>query len=925
MGVGDRRGRRAGRRAREAAGERSREIYLDDEATIARLDAFRQEHVARLDPRGRAAGADDEALAGAKAVAWMAYGIHGDELSSVDAAAAVAYRLIAGSDAGSRALREGLVILIDPMENPDGRDRYLAQISSFAHTTPNPSLDDMSHQSVWPWGRGNHYLFDLNRDFFSMVHPESRRSTVIASWDPQLAVDSHEMGADSTYLFTPPRHPFNPHLPPEELENWNRFAADQAQALDARGYSYFTREWNEEFFPGYGSSWPAYRGAVGILYEMSRTSGQVVRKRSGEYRTYPEAVEHHTTSSIANLTTLSSNRAMLLDKFIDQRRAAIDSAGGDDVAAWLLPRKRRPGRTDALVQLLRDQGIEVQRWSGSNPAVGGLRDARTGKSADSTALGDDVWAVPVAQPAARQVRVLLDPHVPMDAGFLREEREYIEKGRGSRLYETTAWSLILAFDVEAYWTTERPKGGSWSDAPIDEADGVVDAPAGTLAWILDGSADPAMPALGDLFAGDLSVRVLDRPLTVDGQSFQRGDIVIPVEGNPEDTAARLEAVARERGVAFRATRTGLAESGPDLGGSHFLPLIEPRVGVWTGYPVSPTGYGAIWHMLDEKLQYRFSGLPLDRFRQTDLRRYNVLVFPPASGGASVYQAMLGDAGIEALKSWVRSGGTAIGVGSGAQFLADKEIDLTQARLRSQALELYPPMVLGPSADQIESAGPFRAVGLLPVQDGSSNGESKDTKSKGAKGKSDKPAVSSPYDVAPLLGDGARPFAEGVAQGTPVEGDPVELETWLRPLLPPGQLKATPADLSRADRRLRGFGPQGAFVRVDLDPEAWLTWGMDAEVAALLRAGDTLVATPPVQVAARFAELDRLHLGGLLWPEAGARIARTAYATRESVGRGQIVLFLDEPGFRGWTRGTERLLQNALLFGPGLGTRWSAPW
>ena len=92
-------------------------------------------------------------------------------------------------------------------------------------------------------------------------------------------VDSHEMGSHDTYLFSPPRHPFNPHLPQYEWKWADRFADDQAQGLDRRGYSYYTREWNEEFFPGYGSSWASYRGAIGILYEMSGTEGTLVRQR----------------------------------------------------------------------------------------------------------------------------------------------------------------------------------------------------------------------------------------------------------------------------------------------------------------------------------------------------------------------------------------------------------------------------------------------------------------------------------------------------------------------------------------------------------------------------------------------------------------------------------------------------------------------
>ena len=113
--------------------------------------------------------------------------------------------------------------------------------------------------------------------------------------------------------------------------------------------------------------------------------------------------------------------------------------------------------------------------------------------------------------------------------------------------------------------------------------------------------------------------------------------------------------------------------------------------------------------------------------------------------------------------------------------------------------------------------------------------------------------------------------------------------------------------------------------MELDHEAWLTWGVDDELPALIRSRSALVAEPPVQVAARFADLERLHLGGLLWPEAAGRLAHTAYATREARGRGQVILFLDEPEFRGWTLATRRLLANGILYGPGLGTRWSTPW
>ncbi len=899
-------------------------LAISDEETISRLDEFREGHASRTDPRGRRAQMDEALLQGAKAVAWIAYGIHGDELSSSDASAALAYWLVAGEDDLARRMRDELVILIDPDENPDGRERFLAQTTAFAHSRPNPDVEDLSHTTVWPWGRGNHYLFDLNRDWFSMVHPESKRSTVIASWNPQLMVDSHEMGSHDTYLFSPPRHPFNPHMPPSQHTWMHVFGEDQAKALDKRGYEYYTGEWNEEFFPGYGSSWSSYIGALGILYEMSETSGTLVRRREGTVRTYAEAVEHQVASSVANITTLADNRVQILKDFVADRRKAIENARKGPLGAWILPEGRNPERTIKLVELLRQQGIEVYRSTTSPPAVSGLRDIMAGSKVSNKKLSGTIWLVPLEQPAARLIRVILDPHVPMEAGFLREEREYLERGKGTRLYETTAWSLLLAYGMEAYWAPAVKLDDSWRNEPVSHTHGSVETGTNTLSYLVEGASDYVAPVLADMLQRGVHVKVAEKPFTVGGRSYGSGSLLIKREGNVEDLEQQLVEMAERWNVEVHSTSTAKAEKGPDLGGDHFQSLIAPRVGIWTGTPVSPSAYGVLWYLMDEVLGLRFSALDISMFTLKDLSRYNVLIFPPVYGGASVYKRAIGESGLEKLKQWIEAGGTAIGIRGGAEFLADVDNKLTHTRLRRQVLENYPPVVLGPGPAEAQKAGPFRAIGIR-AEDGGEGSPGKDMKD--AKGESALPEFKgvSPYDVAPIIGPGARPFAEGYDLGTSVEMKPVDLAVWLKPYLSPGKSKPEKEDLEKADDRLRRFSPHGVYLRIELDPDKWLTWGLPREMPALIYNSDALVAEPPVDVAAQFADIDNLHLGGLLWPEAAARIAHTAYVTREGVGRGQVILFLSDPEIRGWTLATRRLLLNAILLGPGLGTRWSTPW
>lgn len=893
-------------------------LAVSDEATIARLEDFRREHLARLDPRGPAVG-----LAEAKAVAFLAYGIHGDELSSTDAACALAWWLVAGTDSRAEALRRDLVLLVDPCENPDGRARYLAQVGSFAHAVANPDQDDLSHTGVWPWGRGNHYLFDLNRDWIPMRLPESARAREVARWLPQLLVDSHEMGADASYLFPPARHPHNPHRP-LTVRKWEKtFSDEQARALDAHGYPYYSGEWNEEFFPGYGSSWAAYHGGIGILYEMSRTTGTRVRKRDGTERTFAQAVEHQVVSTLANLESLRSRRAEILADHRAARAEAVELGRRGDRRAWLLtPDPRHPGRLPELGAILAAQGIEAQVLGGERALTATVTDARTGRR-ESREVPPGSLLVGLDQPAGLLARAILDPHVPMNDVFFRDEREYLEKEKGSRLYDTTAWSLPLLRGVPAGWLAARPAGEWRPWAAADEAAHAAAAAAPAGPWtslVLDGDPEESCRLLAELLQRGVTVRVARKPFTVEGRAYNAGALVIRREGNLPDLDAALAGL-RSR-ATMQAIATSRAQAGPDLGGAEFDVLVAPRVGVLAGMPIAPDDYGHVWHLLDQELGLRFSSLDAARFSRLDLSRYNVLVFPPVRGGTGMYRQALGQGGLTRLRAWIEAGGTAIGFDGGAQLLADSTLALTQSRFRAQALDNSPPPVWSIPAAMAEAAG-RPAAGGLRVAAAARTGP--DGSPLPTPAPDPTARRSSPYDVAPLLGPGAAPFAAGTPQGTPLGGTPRRLDEWLQEVLPAGRKAVEPVDRERADARLRRFMPQGALLRAELDPEEWLAFGLDPEIPVWFGAEDALLAAPTAVAAARFAAPERLHLGGLLWPEGAARLAQTAYAVRENVGRGQVVLFAAPPAWRRWQRDAERLLVNAILLGPGLGTRWSTPW
>ena len=59
---------------------------------------------------------------------------------------------------------------------------------------PDPKGYSVEHDEPWPGGRGNHYLFDLERDLFAQSQPETRgKIEVFVEFRPHIVVDLHEM------------------------------------------------------------------------------------------------------------------------------------------------------------------------------------------------------------------------------------------------------------------------------------------------------------------------------------------------------------------------------------------------------------------------------------------------------------------------------------------------------------------------------------------------------------------------------------------------------------------------------------------------------------------------------------------------------------------------------------------------------------
>jgi hypothetical protein len=864
---------------------------------LAKLDEIQAGLAKLADPRKTTPAESAKLIDTLPAVAWLAYTIHGDETEGSDAALALLYHLAAARDARVEKMLEDLVIIIDPLMNPDGRARFLKMVAENRGAAPNLDEQSLVHGGYWPQGRGNHYLFDLNRDWILGVHPESRgRIREVGRWNPQLFVDAHGMGAQETHLFSPPRQPVNPNLP-KAREAWGGlFAREQAQAFDRHQLVYYTGEWHEEWYPGYSDAYASYRGAIGILYEQARIAEDGVRRPGGRILSYRESVQHHVIGNLANLATLQANAKKLREHFHACRQAGLDPQGPYASRTFAILPTANHSRLRELIQLLQLEGIEVYETTAAfnAPATDQL-----GRAWPDKTIPAGTVLVPNRQPLAHLVAGMLefDPH--FSPAVLEDERKELLTKGNSKIYDTTAWNLTMFYGLESLMLkSDLPANTRTYVVNTNPASPVVEAAKAPVAYVVSGADDLSVTLAGRLMEAGVQVRVADKDFQLDGQDFPRGSIVATALDNRANAAGfgqmvRQTAMTLELSVI--AIGTGLGEGDlPDLGGRHFRRLEPPRIALAGREGFSPTEYGSTWLALDKYLGLRHSHL--GRFESADLARYNVLILPSGRGSALTSNAL------NQIKEWVKAGGTLIAIGDTASAFIAEKAEFSKVRALPEALPKLADYELAVLREWMGRIGQMPAVEAIWDNKASTKPEFPWQ------------TMSGPY--------------------------PEEKE------------------LRRRDAWQSLFMPQGAFLAARIDTNHWLTVGCGEPLPALAGRGPILMAADGVEAPIRFGFLvsvapetsvrdaapanpDKkeasketpragwsvlptgtqmyLRMSGLLWPEAGHRLANSAWVTREGYGRGQVVLFASNPTFRGTSRAMMRSFLNAVVYGPGCGT------
>ena len=874
-------------------------VAVASDELMSKLDANKALLAKLADPR--TIGMNDEEArriaAEAAPVYYITGTIHSTESGAPTALMELAYRLAVDESPYIRNIREHLITLITPIVEVDGRDR-MVDLANWHMKHPGETYPPLVY-----WG---HYVgHDNNRDAMGVTLKLTQNVlNTFVDWKAQVLHDLHE-SVPFLYDNTIGDGPFNAWLDPLLTNEWQMIGWNNVQEMTRFGMpGVFAHGTFDTWSPGYLMFIAATHNGISRLYEtfgnsMPETVERTLSPSETErtwYRQNPPLARvkwslrnnnnYEQTGILVSLNYFANNRRLFLENFYEKSKRSILKPKTEGPVAYILPADDpRPGAQADLLRVLQKQAVEISRATQAfsvRDEGRGARDAGRGRGAGADSArpaSRDSQPTTRAFPAGSYI-IRMDQPYSRIADALLDYQYWSPNDPQKNPYDDTGWTFPEGFAVRALRATDVKV----LDVPMERVTGDIKAPGGVSGqgsvFLVNHNADNALATLRyKLAAADF--QAAEAPFDADGRHYNRGSFVI--RNIPRGD---LDRVTRELGVQAYGTAAV-----PNV---TLHPLRAARVALLHTWQNTQTeGW---WRQALDFLQ-----IPYDYISTQDVAKnatlnakYDVILFPPGGGSAaSIIQGLpqwrnplpwkntpetpnigtwaqtedlrpgLGWQGLANLESFVKRGGVLVGVENTAEFAVQfglaNGVSSNQARrgevvgtlLRSRIVDDASPIVYGMKD----------SLALY-----SSSGESFSVSNvRGGRGG--------------RFGGGANE-ARATGRGTADDPDVVQ-----------GRV---------VDERFNA--PRQAPVQ---------PWQAAPVTDDMLR--NPVNVIPPNQrprVAVRFSDQRDLLVSGLL--DGGSDIAQRPAVVDAPLEKGHVVLFANNPIYRGETIGSYFLVFNTIL-------------
>jgi hypothetical protein len=426
--------------------EEGRDILLlavTDDKGIADLDRLKSATAALADPRKTDSAQADKLIADSRAIYYLNAALHSDETGSTESVLELAYRLAVSEEPMIRRIRENLVVLINPVSNPDGRDKQVEWF--YRYLKGKTDLATLPRQAPPYWSK--YAYVDINRDAHQVTHETTKAvNRMFFEWHPTVVHDLHE--AVPLLMSWNGTGPYNPLVDPISFSEFLALSFHEVQTMTGMGMpGVATWNFGEGFAHMFLDSVAMNHNAVGRGYETfgNGTAETLVRTLTAEetsrewYRVLPgptgefrwsarDNVNYNETGMLAALDYTATNSHELLRNFYNKGVHSYRKGIEEPPYAFIIPENQGdPLRVAQLIARLQKQHIEVSRATSAVKLKEGEFPAGT-------------FVVRLDQPYRNYAMDLLAPqHYPKD---------------GSEPYDDVSWEFAANYHLQAIPTAD---------------------------------------------------------------------------------------------------------------------------------------------------------------------------------------------------------------------------------------------------------------------------------------------------------------------------------------------------------------------------------------------------------------------------------------------------------------------------------------
>ena len=514
-------------------------VAVSSPENLKNLEANRAQLAKLADPRTiKLDDAEaDRIVAQAVPVYYITGTIHSPETGAPTALMELAYRLAVDESPYIREIRDGMITLITPVVEVDGRDR-MVDIYRWHLSHPKDFYPPLIY-----WGK--YVAHDNNRDAMGVTLKltENVLNTYVG-WKAQVLHDLHE---SVPYLYdnTAGDGPFNAWVDPILTDEWEMIGWRNVSDMTKFGMpGVFTHGVFDTWSPGYLMFIAAMHNGISRLYETFGNGGADTLSRTLDadeysrtwYRQNPPLPKvlwsqrdnnnYEQTGLLTSLHYFNENKRLFLKNFYLKAKRSVTKPGAEGPSAYVLPADDpRLASQAELLRVLQKQAVEISRATAAfSVTLPAKKSAKPKKDANDSKVKDAPPAPTTREFPAGSYIVRMDQPYSRIADALLDYQYWSPDDPQKTPYDDTGWTFGELFGVQV----TRVVDAKVLDVAMEKVK-EIQAPSGVSGeatiYAINNNAEPSLATLRYKLH-DASIEAAEEPFESGGKKFSRGSFLI---------------------------------------------------------------------------------------------------------------------------------------------------------------------------------------------------------------------------------------------------------------------------------------------------------------------------------------------------------------------------------------------------------------